>query len=121
MIKDYPINVNAYHLADINSESDPDLQLYSMLKNRNRCPVAGRRVSMCRYGAFYHSLAKSVPWWRVQTFERTVLAIETDVLKGQKFKSKLTQRLGQKFSEKMGNTFKYVLKSFHILQINKNS
>ena len=26
---------------------------------------------------------------------------------------------GQKFSKKMGNTFKYVLKSFHIIQINK--
>lgn len=89
-------DVARYGLAELPGEDDAEAELYSFLRQRSRNPVVGRRISMVRFGAFYNALKKALPWWRVMQFERTLLALETDVLKGKAFRNSLTTRLAEK-------------------------
>jgi hypothetical protein len=86
-------DVQFHGLTDLPGLEDPERELYAFLAGRSRASITGRRLSMCRYGAFTHSLRKFVPWWNVVSFERQLVALETDVLRGKAFKDKLVSEL----------------------------
>ena len=46
--------------------------------------ATGRRISMSRYGASLHAAKASLGVWTLRLFERTMLAIEGDMLKGKR-------------------------------------
>ena len=74
-------------------EDDVEVELWQFLKHRKRQPASQRKVSLCRYGAGHAATRKNLPWTHVQVFERTYLALETDVLHGASFTSKMMLRL----------------------------
>ena len=49
---------------------------------------------MSRFGAAYHGLKQTQPWYSTEQFERTLFGIHEDFLHGAKFRQKLTVKLG---------------------------
>eukprot|EP00959_Pyramimonas_sp_CCMP1952_P292913 6126195-Pyramimonas_sp.AAC.1 len=68
-------------------------ELWDFLKSRLNHPV-GRRIAMCRFGAALHACKKNKGYWAVHLFERTLLALETDMLNGKGFVTALRARVG---------------------------
>ena len=81
-------------IASFDSHSDPDRALWDWLKSRNRFGSIGRRSTLARYGGTQHATKQQHPYWAVHEFERTILSMESDMLKGTKFTESLTSAAG---------------------------
>ena len=77
-------------VAEFPREKAVELELWDWLVARNHARQLGRRTSAWRYGALMAAHRKNAPYWEVQSFERSVMAMETDVLKGKKLIEKVT-------------------------------
>ena len=76
-------------------EKEVEFELWEFLKQRPRNPVSQRKVALNRFGGAYHASIKSLPWWSVMLWERTIFALESDMLKG----AKLADKLGKKIQD----------------------
>jgi len=86
-------DVRANGLFDVGAADDVESALWGYLSMRSRNPPTGRRCTTCRFGAPHAALRRLLPFWRTQCFERTLVALDTDVLHGVRFREKLTARL----------------------------
>lgn len=77
-------------ILQFSGEESREATLWEWLKSRSRHGPMGRRVSMCRFGGMQHAAMSQRPYWTVNLFERTLLALEQDMLRGKKFEAKLT-------------------------------
>ena len=57
-------------------------QAWAILAKRPFAVSEGERVTLARVCATVHACNKRTPWWEVEAFERSYLALETGVMKG---------------------------------------
>jgi hypothetical protein len=81
-----------------------EIELWNWLKSNNRSGSMGRRIAMNRYGGSLHGAMRELPLWAVHLWERSCVAIETDVLKGKRFTDKLVCKAKHKEAEDVGVT-----------------
>ena len=74
---------------------DPEETLWQWQKHRQRTPLPGRRVSLCRFGAGHVSLQRLLECWSLALFERTLLGLDTDLLHGAAVRNKLSTRFAR--------------------------
>ena len=73
-------------------EAPIETELWTFLKSRPRSPVSGRRVALARFGGAYSAARKSMPWWSVMAWERTFLALESNMLRGTNLQATLQKK-----------------------------
>ena len=74
--------------VELPGEKEPAVEVFEWLRERALFGKAGRRTTMTRFAGAVYSCTKLVPWWAVDEFERTYIALEMDFL-GNKGISKL--------------------------------
>ena len=79
-------------LAEFDRAQDPEEQLWQWLREYSQKGASGRKVSMTRYGASVHAGHKNRGLWTVRRFQRCILAMEADFLKGRKFIEKMVSK-----------------------------
>jgi hypothetical protein len=79
-------------------------ELFEFLQSRAKFLRIGRRTSLCRFGGAIKKLHEEFPFWSVNEFEATTLALELDMLKGRKFLDKVTLKPGAAESIGVGST-----------------
>ena len=68
-------------------------ELWQWLQKRADCGTLHRRVATNRFGGTQHAAMKHLPYWSVELFERTFLALEMGFLGGRKLEEKTLPRL----------------------------
>lgn len=61
-------------------DSPEEDQAWQMMATRPWAGDRGCRISLSRFCGSIHACQRQVPWWEVQEFERTYLALESDLL-----------------------------------------
>ena len=69
--------------------------LFEFLKERNRTGRLGRRMAMNRFGGFQCTMKEQRPYWTVHRFERSMLALEMNMMNSRAFRERITMRPGR--------------------------
>ena len=78
---------------DVLGQTD-EVTMYNMVKARQSFVTVGRKTNMCRFLDSIGRAETSMPHWWVDCWERLVLSLDCDFLKGKFFIHKLTLRKG---------------------------
>lgn len=78
--------------AEFVSGTSEELQAWQMLRERASFLKEGKRASMCRFGVVAATLKEHLPFWAIEQFERTHVALEEDFVHNSTFVQQFAMR-----------------------------